>query len=144
MSTEGNKACSRRVFEEVWNQGKLDEIYEIFDTDFILHDPGAGEVRGPEGYKEFVTMYRTAFPDIHFTIEDQIAEKDKVVNLLTFTATHKGRLKGIPPTGAQVTVTGVTFCCYGDGKMLEAWVHSDALGMLQQLGVMPPMGRGGK
>lgn len=141
MSTEENKACSRRVFEEVWNQGKLDEIYEIFATDFILHDPAAGEVRGPEGYKQFVTMYRTAYPDIHFIVEDQIAEGDKVVNRVTLTGTHKGELMGIPPTGVQVTMTAITYCHYAGGKMLEAWINADALGMLQQLGVIPPMGQ---
>lgn len=144
MSIEENKACSRRVFEEIWNQGALDEIYEVFASNFVLHEPAAGEIRGPEGYKKFVAMYRTAYPDLHFTVEDQIAEGDKVVNRLTFTATHKGKLMGIPPTGVKITTTGITICRYGDGKMLEAWVDSDVLGMLQQLGVMPRMMQDGE
>ena len=139
MSTEENKTCSRRVFEEVWNQGKLDEIYQIFATDFILHEPGGGEIRGPEGYKKFVNMYRTAYPDIHFAVQDQIAQGDKVVNRLTLTATHTGNLMGIPPTGRKISITGMTFCRYGGGKMLEAWANSDTFGMLQQLGVIPSM-----
>lgn len=144
MSAEEYKACSRRVFEEIWNRGNLDEIYEIFASDFVLHEPVAGEIRGPEGYKKFVTMYRAAYPDLHFTVEDQIAEGDKVVNRLTFTGTHKGKLMGVPPSGEKITTTGITVCRYRGGKMLEAWANSDVLGMLQQLKVMPRMMQDGE
>ena len=75
--TEENKAIARRAFEEVWNQGKLDVIEEIFATDYVGHITGSPDFNGPEGYKELVTMYRTAFPDIQFTIEDHIAEGDR-------------------------------------------------------------------
>ena len=93
---EENKAIVRRIFEEVWNQGKLDVIDDIYAADFVDHMPGSPDIHGPEGFKQFVNMYRTAFPDIKFTIEDQIAEGDKVVNRFTFTGTHKGELMGIP------------------------------------------------
>ena len=116
MSIRENKACSRRVFEEIWNQGDLDQISEVFASNFVLYEPVAGEIRGPEGYKRFVSMYRAACPDLHFTVEDQVAEGDKVANRLTFTATHKGTLLGIPPTGVKITTTGITVCRYGGGE----------------------------
>ncbi len=134
MSAEENKALLRRYIEEVWNQGKLDVIDEILAADYILHFP-AGDIRGPEGYKQFVIMYRTAFPDIQFTVDDQIAEGDKVVTRFTITGTHKGEFMGIPPTGVQVTVTGIVFDRNAGGKILEGWANNDALGMLQQLGM---------
>ena len=139
---EENKALVRREIEEVWNQGKLDLIDEIFAADFVCHIAGSPDIQGPEGEKQFASMFRTAFPDIKFTIEDQIAEGDKVVNRWTYTATHKGELMGISPTGVQVTVTGITIGRYAGGKVLEIWVNSDALGLMQQLGVVPPMGQG--
>ncbi len=140
--TEKNKAIARRVIEEVWNQGKLDVMDEIYATDFILNDPAVGEVRGTEGLKQYVSMYRTAFPDVQLTIEDMIAEGDKVVTRFTFTGTHKGELMGIPPTGVQVTMTGIAISRIAGGKVVEDWVNGDDLGMLQQLGVIPPIGQG--
>jgi len=140
--TEKNKAIARRVFEEVWNQGKLDVIDEIFATDYIFHDPVAGDVRGPEGLKKYVSMHRTAFPDLKFTIEDEVAEGDKVVTRWTFTGTHKGELMGIPPTGVQGTISGIVIGRIASGKFMEAWVNMDDLGMWQQLGVIPPIGQG--
>ena len=140
--TEDNKAIARRALEEVWSQGKLDVIDEIFAADFVLHVAGSPDIHGPEGYKQFVADARSAFPDLQFTIEDQIAESDKVVTRYTFTGTHKGDFMGIPPTGVQVTVTGIDIDRIAGGKIVEEWTSYDALGMLQQLGVIPPMGQG--
>ena len=140
MSAEEKKAIVRRFFEELWNQGKLDVADEIFATDYIFHEPVAGEVRGPEGFKQFVSMYRIAFPDLQFRIEDQIAEGDKIVTRWTATGTHKGELMGISPTSVQVTVTGIGIARTDGGKIVEFWDNYDALGMLQQLGVVPPLG----
>lgn len=140
MSAEENKAIHRRAFEEIWNQGNLDVVDEIFATDFVFHDPVSPEVRGPKGFKQFVTIYRAAFPDIHFTIEDQIAEGDKVVARWTTLGTHQGELKGIPPTLKQVVVTGISILRITSGKIEEEWVNWDTLGMLQQLGVIPLIG----
>ena len=136
---EENKAIVRRAFEEVWNQGKLDVIDEIFAIDYVGHMPGSPDLHGPKGFKQFVTMNRTAFPDIQFTVEDQIAEGDKVVIRWSSTGTHKGELMGIPPTGVQVTSTGIGISRISGGKAVEDWDNWDALGMLQQLGVIPPM-----
>jgi len=139
MSTEDNKANARRFIEEVWNRGNLAVIDEITSPNYVDHDP-AMTVQGIEGLKQFVSMYLTAYPDTHFTIEDQIAEGDTVVTRWTAHGTHKGPLMGIPPTGKQVTVTGITIDRFANGKGVESWVNYDALGMMQQLGVVPSMG----
>lgn len=143
MSTEENKTVVRRLFEEVWNQGKMDAVGEILATDYIFHEPVGGEVRGPEDFKQFVSMYRTAYPDLQFTIEDHIAEGDKVVTHWTSTGTHKGELMGISPTGVQVTVTGILIGRIAGGKIVEDCCNWDTLGMLQQLGAVPPLAQGG-
>ena len=139
-NTEENKAIARREIEEMWNQGQLDVIDEIFAADFVFHVLGSPDIQGTEGYKQFVTMYRTAFPDLQFTIKDQIAEEDKVVIRWSTTGTHKGELMGIPPTGLTAPTPGITIGRYTGGKCVESWAIWDALGMLQQLGVIPPMG----
>ncbi len=142
MSTEENKALSRRLIEEVWNQGNLAVIDELIAPNYVDHDP-TGPIQGPEGMKQFVSMYLTAYPDTHFTIEDQIAEGDRVVTRWTARGTHKGPLMGIPPTGKQVTVAGISIDRVVNGKLVEDWTSYDALGMMQQLGVVPAPGQPG-
>jgi steroid delta-isomerase-like uncharacterized protein len=138
VQPEENKAVVRRFLKEVFEGGNLELVDEIFAPDYVLHDPIVpDEVRGPEGMKQYVSMYRGAYPDTHFTIEDQIAEGDEVVTRWTGQGTHEGELMGIPPTGAQVTVTGIQFDRVVDGEIQETWVNYDALGMMQQLGVVP-------
>jgi steroid delta-isomerase-like uncharacterized protein len=141
---EKNKAIARRDFEQVWNKGNLDTVDEICAADGVGHMPGSPDIHSLEGYKQYVTMYRNAFPDIHFTIEDEIAQGDKVVIRWTSRGTHQGELMGISPTGKQCTVTGITINRFSGGKIQESWNNWDALGMLQQLGVVPPIGEGGK
>ena len=140
MSAEELKAIFRRVFEEVYNQGKLNVADEIYAADYVLHNPASPEIRGPEALKQFFAMYRAAFPDLHYTVEDLIAEGDKVVARWTATGTHQGELMGIPPTGKQVVVTGISIVRITGGKIVEDDSNHDALGMLQQLGVIPAMG----
>jgi steroid delta-isomerase-like uncharacterized protein len=137
---EENKAIVRRSFEEVWNQGKLVAADEIYDASFVAHGLGVELPPGPEGFKQFVSVYRSAFPDLHFTIEDQFAEGDRVVVRWTARGTHKGELMGIPATGKPVVVTGIDIYHIHSGKAVESWANWDALGMMQQLGVIPPMG----
>ena len=136
-----NKALARRNFEEVWNQGKLAVIDELVARDATFHDPNVpgGKFTGPEGLKQFVEIYKKAFPDVQLTINDQVAEGDKVVSRWTGTGTHTGELMGIPPTGKRATVTGIDFDRYQDGKIVEAYASYDMLGMLQQLGLAPSM-----
>ena len=137
---EESKALALRAFEEIWNQGKLEVIDEIYAADFVHHSPGSPDL-DPEGLKQFVTMYRSAFPDIQFTIEDQIAEGDKVVTRWSTAATHKGELMGIQPTGLAAPGTGISIGRYADGKCVESWTNWDALGMWRKLGIVPPIGQ---
>jgi steroid delta-isomerase-like uncharacterized protein len=138
VQPEENKAVVRRFLEEVFSKGNLELVDDLFAPNYVLHDPAVqGEVRGPEGIKQYVDMYRSAYPDTRFTIEDQIAEGDKVVTRWTGRGTHQGELMGIPPTGQEVTVTGIEFDRVSGGKLEETRVNYDALGMMQQLGVIP-------
>ncbi len=143
MGTEENKAMVRRAVEEVFNKGNFAILDELFASDYVDHVAGAQEVRGPEGMKQFATTYRTAFPDLDITIEDQIAEGDKVVTRWTGRGTHQGELEGIPPTGKQATVTGIAIDRIVNGKVVETWDQFDTLGMMQQLGVVPAPERAG-
>jgi steroid delta-isomerase-like uncharacterized protein len=132
---EENEAVVRRYFQEILDGGNLDLVDEIFDPQYVLHDPGSPqEVRGLEGTKRYVGMFRSAFPDIAHTIEDQIAEGDRVVARLRAHATHEGELMGIPPTGKEVTIEGISIWRIADGKIKECWFNHDALGLMQQLG----------
>ena len=140
MSTEENKATERRHFEELWNQGNLavaDELFAITFLDQSIQPP----IHGLEALKHLITLYRTAFPDLYATIEDQIAEGDKVVNRLTIRGTHQGDLMGISPTGKQISVTGIVISRFDHGKIVEGWSNIDTLGLFQQLGVIPAPGQ---
>jgi steroid delta-isomerase-like uncharacterized protein len=138
VQPEENKAVVRRFLEEIFTGGNLELVEELFAPHYVLHDPSVpGEVRGPEGIKQYVGMYRGAYPDTRFTVEDQIAEGDEVVTRWTGRGTHQGELMGIPPTGQEVTVTGIEFDRVSGGKLEETWVNYDAMGMMQQLGVIP-------
>jgi steroid delta-isomerase-like uncharacterized protein len=139
--SDQNKALARRGIEEVWNQGKLAVIDELIASNATFHDPNVpgGKFTGPEGVKQFVQIYRTAFPDVHITINDQIAEGDKVVTRWTATGTHKGELMGTAATNKYATVTGVDVERYQGGKVAESWANYDMFGMLQQLGVVPSL-----
>jgi steroid delta-isomerase-like uncharacterized protein len=137
MSAEDNKAIVRRVYEEVINKGNLNVADETLTSDYVYRSPGSPEFRGPDGFKQLITMYRTAFPDLHLDVDDLIAEGDTVVSRWTGRGTHQGELMGIPPTGKQVTVTGVVISRFSGGKAAEDWELIDTLGMLQQLGAIP-------
>ena len=133
--SEENKAIVRREIEEVFSaQGDLDVAYEIFAPEYVGHPE---DVRGPEGAKEMARMYRNAFPDVQLSIEDQVAEGDKVVTRWIGSGTHQGEMMGIAPTGNQVRVDGMTISRIEDGKIVEEWDIYDALGMMQQLGAIP-------
>jgi len=138
MSTEENKAIVRRVNDEVWSEGQLDVIDELFADDFVATIVGAPEqIRGPQGFREFVVMYRTAFPDLRITVDEQFAEGETVVTRWTATGTNEGELMGIPATGKQATTAGININRISDGKLVEGWGLFDQLGLLQQLGAVP-------
>lgn len=133
--SEQNKKIVRRTFEEIWNRGNLAVIEERFSRDYAGHS--TNNVRGQEGAKQFATEMRSAFPDFHYTVEDEIAEGDKVVHRWTLRGTHQGTFQGIPPTGRQVTITGISIRRIAGGKLVEGWTNADLLGLLQQLGAVP-------
>jgi steroid delta-isomerase-like uncharacterized protein len=139
MSTEENKALARRFYEDVFNQRNLAVVDEICTSDHLFHNPPT-TLHGREEFKQLLSLYITAFPDARFTVEDEIAEGDKVTSRYTFRGTHQGELMGIPPTGKQVTVTGMIINHIVNGQSAEGWLNFDAVGMLQQLGALPAMG----
>ncbi len=138
--SEQNKMLVRRAIEEVWNRGNFAVVDELLANDYLGHQSG-GETNGRESAKQYVAILREAFPDIHFTIEDQIAEGDRVVTRWIARGTHTGEFQGIPPTGKQGSMTGIDIDRVADGKLVECWVNSDDLGLLQQLGVVPTPGQ---
>ena len=138
MSIEENKAKVRRVWEEVMNKGNLAVADELMPANYIFHGPGGIDAKGPEGFKQYVTIYRTAFPDLHCTIEDMVAEEEKVVSRFTLRGTHLGDMMGIPPTGKKAEIVGIVMSRLAGGNEIEAWRSYDTLAMYQQLGISPP------
>jgi steroid delta-isomerase-like uncharacterized protein len=138
MLGEGNKELARRFMDEVWNKGNLAFIDQVTVPNFVSHDPASPENTGGgvEGVRRFAEMFRSAFPDIQMTVEDVIAEGDKVVTRWTVRATHQGELMGIPPSGNRVEVTGISIDRIEGGKFVETWSNYDTLGMMQQIGAM--------
>ena len=140
--SEVNKTIVRRLFEEVWNKGNLSLVDELFTTNYEHHDASSPDFgRGPESEKKRATLYRTAFPDLRLTIEDVIAEGETVMARWSCRGTHKGDLSGIAPTGKQFTISGVSIARIAGGKLAEGWINWDALGLMQQLGVVPELAK---
>jgi steroid delta-isomerase-like uncharacterized protein len=142
MSVEENKALVHRYLEEVYNKKNVAAIDELIAPNLIAHAYGPPADR--EGYKQVLSMLFTAFPDYHLTVEDMVAEGDKVAVRFTWSGTHKGEFTGLAPTGKQVTVTAMTIHRVEDGKVVETWGLVDRLGQMQQLGVVPSPGQPGK
>ena len=141
MSTEANKTSVRRFYDEVFNKKNRAAIDEFIDPNHVDHAAPPGTPGGLAGAKQTIGMYLTAFPDLHFTVEDMIAEGDKLVARLTVRGTQQGAFMGIPPTGKHVTVTAIDISRMAGGKSVEHWIEMDTLGMMQQLGVIPAPGQ---
>jgi steroid delta-isomerase-like uncharacterized protein len=140
--SEENKAVVRRLFDELWNKGNLPVADELFAPTYAHHDPSTPDLgKGPEGEKKRATLYRTAFHDLRLTIEDILAEGETVVARWSCRGAHKGDLSGIAPTGKQFAISGVSIARFEKGKMVEGWVNWDALGLMQQLGVVPELAK---
>src|SRR5262245_22251623 len=133
--SEQNKARIRRGIEKAYSRGDLSVVDEVAARDMVIH-ASSQDIHGREGAKQFVTAIRTAFPDIRFTIEDQIAEGDMVVTRWTARGTHKGTFQNVPPTGREIHLEGTDIDRMTDGKVVECWAHIDELGLMQQLGVI--------
>jgi predicted ester cyclase len=144
MSAEENKVAFRRIPEEVFNSGNLDLADELFASDYIEHQPvSPGWPSGLEGLKMFVTMLRSAFPDLHYTVENTLAEGVMAAGHVTVRGTHQGEFLGIAPTGREVTWTETHIGRFENGKLVEHWGNGDDLSMMQQIGAVPKMGEQG-
>ena len=138
--SEANKAIARRFIEEGINQTNLDIFDELVAPDFVNHSAPPGVPPTREGWKQLATMFRTAFPDLHLQIEDEITEGDRVTTRFTAHGTHQGELMGIPATGKEVTIGGINIARIAGSKIVERWEELDMMGMMVQLGVVPAPG----
>jgi steroid delta-isomerase-like uncharacterized protein len=137
--SERNKSIVRRVIDEVWNRGQFNVANELVAAGYVNHDPMAsGIAPGPAGLGEFARKYRTAFPDLHVTINAMYAEGETVITRFTSTGTQRGQLDALSPTNRSATVSGIIISRLANGKIEEDWAVWDALGLMQQLGVFTP------
>jgi predicted ester cyclase len=137
---EANKDLVRRVYGDIRSEGRLDVVDEVFHDDYVGFDPTAAvfEVRGKQGFKDQTSHYRSVFPDLSFTIESLIGEGDEVVTRWTARGTHAGSLAGELPTGASVTTSGFGSWRVEDCRIIKHYGVFDIMGMLQQIGALPP------
>src|ERR687896_142103 len=143
MSAEENKALARRVVEELFNQdGNLDVADELFSSEYVGYVAGFEDLHGAEAVKQFATTERQAIPDLKNTIEEQVAEGEKVVTRYRTQGTHTGETEAFgPPTHNRIDIQGMVIDRVADGKIAESWIVYDALGMMQQLGFIPEAGQ---
>jgi steroid delta-isomerase-like uncharacterized protein len=138
MTTTETKSLVRRVFDEGFNQGNLAVVDEAFTPDHFTQTPFTPDRNGNEALKQLITMFRTAFPDLHCTLEGEISQGDEYAAHWTMRGTHKGPFLGTPATGKSFTVQGVMYGRLENGKVAEDWTIVDQVGMMQQLGLVPP------
>jgi steroid delta-isomerase-like uncharacterized protein len=138
---KSNKNLVRRQVREAWNEGNLAVLHELMAPNLIYHGLPPGMAPGLQGFKQLISMNHDAFPDIRVTIEDIIAEGDKVAVRWTWSGTHKGAYMGIQPTGKHVTVNGMSIHRIEDGMIVENWHEMNMLDLMQQLGVAQPAGK---
>ena len=135
--SEENKAIYRRYINEIFNKGNVDLVDELVDPNLVDHSPAPGQEPGPEGFKNLVTMFRAAFPDLHSTIDLLISDGDIVVGRHTTTGTHRGEFMGMPPTNKSFTMSEIHMVRFANGKGVEHWGNADEIGMMQQIGAIP-------
>lgn len=139
---EQNRSIGRRVLLEMWGQGRLEVADELYAAEYIDHvgtGPESSEVHGVDGIKDAVTMFRTAFPDLVYEIDELMVEHDLVLTRFSAHGTHLGPFLGLAPTGVAISYTGFDLNRVRDGTIIESWVTYDALGLLQQLGLAPKL-----
>ena len=132
------KSLVHRIFDQAFNQGDLTVVDELVAADGVTHTLSWGIPTGRLGLKQWIATFRLAFPDLHCSVEDEIYQGDKVAAHWTMRGTHRGSFLGNPPTGKPITVQGIIFARLRDGQIVENWTLVDQLGMLQQLGIIPP------
>src|SRR6516165_7484868 len=137
MAREENKAVVSSFVEDVLNQGQLERVDDLVAVDFVEVEPLPGQQQGREGLKQVISAFRTAFPDIHWVIEEMVGEGEKVFSRFTWRGTHRGEFFGVSATGRQITVKGMVIDRLAAGKMVDSRILMDGLGMMTQLGVIP-------
>lgn len=138
--SEKNEAVVRRMFEEVWNKRKLDAIQEFFTNDYVNHDP-MNPTTGSDAHRNMVEKYHTAFPDCRIDVDELFSAGDRVVVRWRYSGRQTGPLEGLSPTGRHASGTGITICRLSGGRIQEAFVNWDALGLMQQLGAVTLPGK---
>jgi steroid delta-isomerase-like uncharacterized protein len=129
-----------RRFWDAWELGNVDLLDELLAPEYINHTLAAPDLPpGPEGVIEVVSMFHSAMPDLRVVIEDMVAEGEKVATRYALEGTHEGELVGAAPTGKQLSIKRITLERVSDGKIREHWRNTDEVGMMRQLGVMPPL-----
>ncbi len=136
MSEQENEALIRRLYD-ILNEGDLGAADELLSADYVWHGPGGQEVTGPEGFKDLIGGFRSAFPDLRFTIEQLFASGDEVVCRFTTRGTHRGEFEGIAPTGKQIATSGIIISRFEQGRVVEEWEELNMLGLMQQIGAIP-------
>lgn len=136
MSKQDNIAATQQ-FGEAANSGNFELFHEVVATHSVDNDPAPGQGAGPEGFTQFFTLFRSAFPDLNIAVEHMVADDDNVAFAYTVTGTHQGEFMGIPATGKRIKARGMQIARFEDGKMVERWGSSDELGILKQLGIEP-------
>jgi steroid delta-isomerase-like uncharacterized protein len=142
MSLEANKDVVRAYVETIFNQRQVDRADELVAADYLDHAALPGQASGLEGAKKKWAMYLAGIPDLRVTIEELVAEADKVAVRRSYEGTHQGELLGVPATGKQVRISGISIFRLAGGKIAEQWEQLDRLALMQQLGVLPTPGQG--
>ena len=135
-STEDNKATVRRYLEEAWNQKNLSILDQLTASDYARYVSGQATPLNREGQKQRIASFHRGLPDVRLTLEDMIAEGDRVVFRIRIDGTHQATLMGIPATGKQVSISAIDIARLADGRIVEHWGQMDTLGLLQQLGAI--------
>jgi steroid delta-isomerase-like uncharacterized protein len=133
-SVQDNKAVIRQYLEEAWNLKNLGILDQLTASNYSRYISGQASPLDREGQKQRIASFHQGLPDVHLTLEDMVAEGDKVVFRINLHGTHTGTLLGVPPTGKQVTISAIDIARLADGKIVEHWGQMDTLGLLQQLG----------
>lgn len=138
MTPEQNEAVVRQNFELFWNDGDGDLIDQLYDPEHILHDPSYHlELLGWDGVRKCMEIYRAAFPNTRFSVDELVAQEDRVAVRWTVRGTHLGDLFAVSATGRQVVVSGMSFFRLRNGRLAETWISWDTLGLLHQIGLLP-------
>ena len=137
MLADDNKAAYLRFVQEVFNEGRLERLSEFVLPSFVAHDAAPGMPNGEAAVRNVITMFRSAFPDLHVTIGEIIAERDLVCARNMLRGTHRGPLFGIAPSGKSVAMPSIEMVRMKDGRLAESWVRADVTGLMSQLGAVP-------